>query len=71
MIDMEIAHIRYEYEDRLPDSITEAEYDELYPSSKVIDGVRMFPYVNVIVGSDSVVRIFLKDSQSLPTEQSK
>ena len=34
----------WEYEDRLPPEISEVRYAEMYPFSRVINGVRMFPY---------------------------
>jgi len=61
---MEIAYIRWQHEDELPDTITANEYDELYPSSEVKSGTRMFPYVNIIVGSNSAVRVYLKKAQN-------
>ena len=36
--------IEWEHEDKLP-KITEVEYDHLFEYSKVIDGVRMFPFI--------------------------
>lgn len=43
---MNIVKVKYEYEDELPDDITDEEYDEIFNSS-IIDGVRLFPYVEV------------------------
>lgn len=38
-------HLLWEYEDNLPEEIDGKVYDALFPASKIIDGVRMFPYV--------------------------
>ena len=38
--------VKWENEDELPD-MTSQDYDELYPESEVIGGVRMFPYVEI------------------------
>ena len=35
------------YEDKLPECLDDADYDELYPQSEVRFGVRMFPYREV------------------------
>ncbi len=32
------------HEDELPDEITDEEYQRMYPFSRIIQGVRMFPY---------------------------
>lgn len=46
--DIEIVFsVGWEYEDNLPDYITDELYAMLYPMSKIRDGVRMFPYVNI------------------------
>ena len=36
--------IKWQYEDELPE-LTDKEYDEMFDFSRVIDGVRMFPYM--------------------------
>jgi len=40
---VEILSIEWEYEDQLPE-LSDFEYGLLYEYSKVVDGVRMFPY---------------------------
>jgi len=40
---VEILSLEWEHEDQLPE-LTDVEYDLLCEYSKVIDGVRMFPY---------------------------
>jgi len=42
-----IAIIGWKYEDDLPDWIGDEVYNALYPSSKVICGVRQFPYIEI------------------------
>jgi len=42
----EIASIQWEYEDMLPASMTDEEYDHLFEKSEVRSGVRMFPYIS-------------------------
>jgi len=38
--------IKWQYEDELPE-LTDKEYDEMFDFSRVIDGVRMFPYMEI------------------------
>ncbi len=45
--DEKISLLCWEYEDRLPD-LTNEEYDAIYKYSKVIEGVRMFPFIKII-----------------------
>jgi len=52
-----IALIGWKHEDELPSWVDDEVYDILYPSSRVIDGVRMFPFVS-ICGKE----IFLKEN---------
>jgi hypothetical protein len=40
---VDILSMEWENEDQLPE-LTDLEYDLLYQYSKVVDGVRMFPY---------------------------
>lgn len=46
-MELDIYSIEWEYEDKLPEGITDLEYDLLYPKSEIKDGVRMFPYIKV------------------------
>lgn len=39
--------VGWEYEDALPDYITDKLYDVMYPMSQIRDGVRMFPYIKI------------------------
>jgi hypothetical protein len=39
--------VEWEYEDRLPEEMTDLDYDLAYTQSKIVDGVRMFPYVTI------------------------
>jgi hypothetical protein len=41
---MRAIKVKWEYEDNLPELSQDA-YDEIYPSSEIIDGVRMYPYI--------------------------
>ncbi len=43
----DLEFIKWEYEDELPEMYDE-QYDEMFAVSKVISGVRMFPYVNLM-----------------------
>lgn len=38
--------IKWQYEDELPE-LTDKEYDGMFDFSRVIDGVRMFPYMEI------------------------
>ena len=40
---VDILSLEWEYEDQLPE-LTDIEYSLLYEYSKIVDGVRMFPY---------------------------
>ena len=46
-MELDIYSIEWEYEDKLPEGITDLEYDLMYPKSEIKDGVRMFPYIKV------------------------
>ena len=39
-----ISDTRWEYEDCLPE-MDQSDFDSLFPASRVIDGVRMYPFV--------------------------
>jgi len=43
---MVIVLLEWEYEDELP-SMTNSKYNAIFDQSKVIDGVRMFPFITV------------------------
>lgn len=43
MSDLEMLSLYWEYEDDLPE-MTDLEYDLLFHQSRVISGVRMYPY---------------------------
>lgn len=46
--DIEIVFlVAWEHEDTLPDYVTGKLYDSMYLMSKIRDGVRMFPYINI------------------------
>ena len=55
----ETALVRWEYEDNLPDDITTQDYGWMFNMSTIIDGVRMFPYVEILIAGDVVHRIYL------------
>ena len=42
---MNYIDVEWEYEDQLPDDL--GHYNLMYKFSKIIDGVRMFPYVRI------------------------
>lgn len=42
-----IAEIEWKYEDNLPEWVDDEVYRILYPTSRVIDGVRMFPFITI------------------------
>ena len=39
--------VAWEYEDELPDYITDELYKSMYPMSKLDDGLRVFPYIKI------------------------
>ena len=55
----ETALVRWEYEDELPKDITMQDYGWMFNMSSIIDGVRMFPYVEILIEGDVVHRIYL------------
>ena len=60
----EIRSVKWEYEDRLPNDIPRHQFDEMFDSSRLVDGVRMYPYTEVDEGDCGVTifrRIYLTD----------
>lgn len=53
-----IAEINWKSEDQLPDWVDDEIYKVLYPTSKLLEGIRIFPFIT-ICGKE----IALKDSQ--------
>ena len=51
---LQIAEIKWEYEDELPE-MSDADFDTLFPASRVIGngwgGVRMYPYIETEGGA--------------------
>ena len=43
----EIASVQWEYEDMLPASMDDIEYNHAFEKSEVRGGVRMFPYISI------------------------
>ena len=41
-----IIEVKYGYEDELPENLTQEEYDRIF-SGSIVDGVRMFPYIEI------------------------
>ena len=39
--------IGWEHEDELSHELSKSDYDKMFPFSRVISGVRMFPFVNI------------------------
>ena len=46
-MDADIHSVEWEHEDELPQDMTDLEYDLIYPNSKIEDGVRFFPFIDV------------------------
>jgi len=53
----------WENEDDLPDLLTDKEYNSMFPTSKVIDGVRMFPYIRVKSNKFYLGRVSIKEKR--------
>jgi len=47
---LEISDVRWEYEDELP-KMERGDFDAIFPASRVLSGVRMYPYVEDSAGN--------------------
>lgn len=56
--------IYWEFEDQLSSDLPDKEYDAMFTASRVRDGVRMFPYIQMWMGHDQIpVRLYLRESE--------
>ncbi len=55
----EVLSMEWEYEDKLPQNLTDIEYCLMHHYSAVLDGVRMFPFVTIYKLDGSSYRIYL------------
>ena len=39
--------VKWEFEDQLSREITDEDYNAMYPESKIVFAIRMFPYVEI------------------------
>ncbi len=51
--------VKWEYEDQLPESITDDEFHGMYDASEVIYGVRMYPYIEIEINGEAT-KIYLE-----------
>lgn len=61
-----IGAIGWEYEDEMPE-MKDSEFDAIYPASRVVNGVRMYPYVIVKMGKHPF-RVWLTKGSGLEEE---
>jgi len=54
--EIDFAEIQWDYEDELSENVGKREYDMMFQNSKIIDGVRMFPYMEIRDRSSSRVQ---------------
>jgi hypothetical protein len=47
---IEVSDVRWEYEDQLP-KMERAMFDSIFPASRIISGVRMYPFVEDSAGN--------------------
>jgi hypothetical protein len=60
MTDYDLYSVEWEYEDMLPNSLSDLEYDLMFDKSEVRDGVRMFPYIKMYSDMHgTITRIYL------------
>jgi hypothetical protein len=45
--DYDVCALQYEYEDQLPEDISDEDFKCMFKKSEVIHGVRMYPYIGV------------------------
>ena len=47
ILEIGFSEIQWEHEDELSENVGKREYDMMFDNSKIINGVRMFPYVEI------------------------
>jgi hypothetical protein len=60
---LDISDVRWEYEDYLPE-MESSDFDAIYPASRVIDGVRMYPFTENAAGN----RVWISYLPNVTTE---
>jgi len=55
----DIYSLEWEYEDQLPESLTDIEYNHLFEYSEIKDGVRMFPFITIYELDGQPKRLYL------------
>jgi hypothetical protein len=58
---VELVAVEWEYEDRLPEEMTDLDYNRAYAQSKIIDGVRVFPFVTIWNNDGKSKRMYLSE----------
>lgn len=58
---MKISPLCWEFEDELPE-IKDSEFDEIFKSSRIISGVRMYPFIEM----DDGTRIWIANLNGKP-----
>lgn len=59
--DYDIYSLEWEYEDNLPEYLSDIDYDHLFQYSEVRGGVRMFPFITIYTNQSTgeTKRIYL------------